>query len=135
MIWVDAKALPPDRSFGFLAAAVAAALAAYGYWKGADLSHTAWRLGAAAAFLAVALIVPVLLRPFNIAWYWLGRVLGMIVSPVVLGFFFFALLSPVAILMRWRGRDELRLRKRKVDSYWLSRTSPSPSAESFKNQF
>ncbi len=132
-IWIDAKALPSDRSFGCLAAGVAAALGAYGYWKGADLTDTAWRIGMAAGLLAIALAVPELFRPFNVAWFWLGRVLGMVVSPLVLGFIFFAVLSPVALVMRWLGRDELRLRKRSADSYWIARTSPS--AESFKNQF
>jgi hypothetical protein len=53
----------------------------------------------------------------------------------VLGAIFFLLLSPIAILMRIFGRDELKIKKRDVSSYWVERQPHGPSPESFKEQF
>lgn len=90
---------------------------------------------AAALFLVAALVRPSLLAPLNKAWFELGLLLGKIVSPIVLGAIFFLLITPVAICSRFFGRDQLRLKKQKVNSYWVQREPIGPDAESFKNQF
>jgi hypothetical protein len=61
--------------------------------------------------------------------------LGKIVSPIVLGFIFFIIITPVAIVTKLAGRDALKLRKQNVDSYWVDRSPPGPEPESFKEQF
>ena len=44
--------------------------------------------------------------------------------------------TPVALVGRWRGRDELRLRRRAgATSHWIDREHPGPQPESFRNQF
>ena len=76
------------------------------------------------------------IAPFNRAWFMLGILLGKIVSPIVLGVMFFLMITPVALLMRIKGRDVLRLRGMKdVSTYWVERGAAEPSASSFKNQF
>jgi hypothetical protein len=51
---------------------------------------------------------------------WLSGVL----SPIAIAILFFAILTPVALVMRLAGRDPLRLRlDRNVPSYWLRRGS------------
>jgi len=52
-----------------------------------------------------------------------------------LGVLFFIVITPVAIFMRIIGRDELKLKKQNVSSYWIERTPPGPEPESFKDQF
>lgn len=74
------------------------------------------------------------LAPLNRAWFHLGELMGKIVSPVVLGIIFFGLLTPISLLTRLLGRDELRLKRRAVNSYWIDRAS-GPTGDSFKNQF
>ena len=59
--------------------------------------------------------------------------LGKVIRPFVLGVIFFVLITPIAILMRLAGRDELRL-KINNESGWISRTIPI-LPESFKQQF
>ena len=63
-----------------------------------------------------------------------GLLIGMIVSPIVLGIIFFFIFTPIALVTRVFGRDELRLRMTNEGSYWIKRTVTTRS-ESFKNQF
>jgi hypothetical protein len=127
--------LPSERRFGMTFAVVFAALAVYWFIRGRDqttyiaLFATSFAIG----FIAVA--IPRILSPLNKAWFHLGEFLGRIVSPIVLGIIFFGLLTPIAVVARLLGRDELHLKRRTVLSYWITRSPPGPSGESFKNQF
>ena len=131
------QTLPSERSFGLLFTAVFALLAGYGwFFKGWSQSVVLSFVGAALAFGLLGLVAPKVLRPLNWLWFQLGQLLGKIVSPVVLGAIFFLLLTPVALVTRLFGRDELRLkRKASHTTYWLDRAPPGPEPESFKNQF
>ena len=101
--------LPSNRSFGFLFAAILASLSAYGVYRGWSTSASiAWAI-AAIALLAVTLLYPVALSPFNRAWCLLGMLLGKVVGPIVLGVIFYVLIAPVAMIGRLLGRDELCL--------------------------
>ena len=127
--------LPSERSFGLLFAGVGLVLAAWGFYR----AWPTWLLLvfaiAGAVFALLALVAPTALAPLNKAWYGLGLLLGKVVSPLVLGAMFFLLVTPFAVVGRWMGRDELRLKKRNVASYWIDRPSGAPVSESFKNQF
>jgi predicted Co/Zn/Cd cation transporter (cation efflux family) len=67
-------------------------------------------------------------------WMKFGILLGIIISPIVMGIIFFGIFAPIAILMRLFGRDELRLRFKKNKGHWISRDA-STEFYSFKNQF
>ena len=125
--------LPSNRKFGFFFTFVFAAAAAYFYYS-ANLTWTYVFIGAALAFLLVTLIKSDALLPLNKLWTRFGLLLGMIVSPIVLGVIFFGFFTPIAILMRLSGRDELRLKYAQKVSHWISRGEPIKS-ESFKHQF
>ena len=101
--------LPSNRKFGFFFTFVFAAAAAYFYYS-ANLTWTYVFIAAALAFLLVTLIKSDALLPLNKLWMRFGLLLGMIVSPIVLGVIFFGLFTPIAMLMRRSGRDELRLK-------------------------
>lgn len=129
--------LPSERSFGALFCAIFIALALYG-WAIAEWSRIVVLgcLMAGGIIGLIALFTPSLLQPFNRAWFQLGQLLGKIVSPIVLGAIFFLLLSPVSLLTRMFGRDELRLKRQMgKTSYWIDRSPPGPESTSFKNQF
>jgi hypothetical protein len=135
--------LPSERSFGFLFSAVFAALGIRDYWGNGWDVQNGWDsqtfmpwliISLALGFIAV--LAPRLLAPFNRAWFRLGELLGRIVSPIVLGIIFFVLLVPIALIARLFGRDELRLKQRQTDtSYWVERTQPTFTSDSFNNQF
>ena len=131
------QTLPSERSFGLLFGAVFVLLAAYGwFFKSWSSVVELSLLGVALAFVLLGFVAPKILSPLNWLWFQLGQLLGKIVSPIVLGAIFFLLLTPVSLVTRLFGRDELRLkRKASQTSYWLDRAPPGPAPESFKNQF
>ena len=125
--------LPSNRKFGFFFIFVFALAAAYFYYS-ANVSWTYVFIAAALAFLLVTLLKSDALLPLNKLWMRFGLLLGLIVSPIVLGFLFFGLFTPIAMLMRLSGRDELRLKFAQKVSHWISRDEPI-KPESFKHQF
>ncbi|MEX2150323.1 MAG: SxtJ family membrane protein [Steroidobacteraceae bacterium] len=126
--------LPSDRSFGLLFAVVGALVGAWMLWRGNRFANVAF--GFAALFLVAALAYPRILRPLNIAWMHLGLLLNKVVSPIVMGVIYFGLFTPIAAVMRLRGRDVLQ---RKFDpareSYWINRDPPGPDGSSFPRQY
>ncbi len=125
--------LPSNRKFGFFFTFVFAVAAAYFY----NATNMTWAyiFGAASLiFLVVTAVKADILLPLNKLWMRFGLLLGMIVSPIVLGIIFFGLFTPIAFVMRLSGRDELRLKFSKKASHWISRSEPIKS-ESFKHQF
>ena len=114
---------------------VFAAVAAFGAYKGWDAWLIALAGAASAALLIAALAAPAVLAPLNKAWFYLGLLIGRVVSPIVVGALFFLLITPTALVMRLFGRDQLRLKRRNVDSYWIDREPPGPALDSFKHQF
>ena len=66
----------------------------------------------------------------------LGLLLGMIISPIVLGIIFFGLFTPMSLLMKLFKRDELRLKlitDRK--SHWKERDIGDAQTNTLKRQF
>lgn len=124
-----------NRNFGFLFAGVFALLSAYAAYQGGEPSKIYGWLIAGVVVGLVAIIAPGALTPFNKAWMKLGDLMGKVVSPLVLGVIFFALITPIALITRLFGRDELRLKKTGTSSYWIDRAPPGPAGDSFKNQF
>ena len=125
--------LPSNRKFGFFFTFVFAVAAAYFYYS-VNASWAYVSMVAALTFLLISLVKSDALLPLNKLWMRFGLLLGMIVSPIVLGVIFFGLFTPIAILMRLSGRDELRLKFTQKASHWISREEPIKS-ESFKHQF
>ncbi len=93
-------------------------------------------LGIITTFTILATIFkPNILDPFNKIWMYFGFILGKIVSPIVLAIIFYILISPIAIIIKLMGRDELLLKVVPKDSYWKSRNPKTIEPESFKNQY
>jgi len=126
--------LPTNRRFGIFFIAVFVLVGAYGFTKvWFDVALISAIL--AIFFVAAVLLAPQLLYPLNLLWHWLGLSLGKLTSPVILCIIFFLIITPTSIITRFFGRDELRLKKSFVDSYWIDRLPPGPSSDSFKNQY
>ena len=95
-----------------------------------------WSIAVSAAFVLAALVVPGVLGPLNKAWTRFGLLLHRITSPIVLGFMFFVVVTPIGLLMRLLGKDMLRLRmERDAPSYWIERQPPGPKPDTLSNQF
>ena len=78
---------------------------------------------------------PSLLSTPNKLWMKFSLLLARFVSPIVLGVLFYVLISPLALVLRLFGRDELRLKTKKVATNWQSRQINGYSLDSFKNQY
>lgn len=126
--------LPTNRKFGLFFSGIFAAYAIYAYLKNNN-NPALLAVLVAVVFALVALACPAVLAPLNRGWYRLGLLLGRIVNPIVLGIIFFFIVTPVSFFSRLSGRDELRLKKRDAESYWIDRLPPGSDPDSFKNQF
>ena len=125
--------LPSNRKFGFFFTFIFAVAAAY-FYNSVNMTWSYVFVTVSLVFLVITLVRKELLLPLNKLWMRLGLLIGMIISPLVLGVIFFGLFTPIAALMRLNGRDELRLKLSKKSSHWMPRSEPIKS-ESFKNQF
>jgi hypothetical protein len=126
--------LPTNQKFGLFFTAVFVVVAVYSHFKVSD-TFSLVALAIALLFAAITLLSPHQLGPLNLLWYKLGMLLGKIVSPIVLGIIFFLLITPISLFTRLFGRDELRLRKRNAESYWINRVQHGSISVTFKNQY
>ena len=86
-------------------------------------------------FFILSFIYPKILQPLNKLWFQIGMLLNKVISPIILGLIFFGIMTPLALFMKIAGRDELRLKKARVDSYWRQSTLKDSDKGSFENQF
>ena len=128
------KELPSERSFGLLFAAVCGAMVVLSVAKGHPVKP--WSVVLGLAFLGSALAVPRVLRPLNVAWYYLGLALHAVMTPLLMGGAFCAIIVPMSVWLRLRGRDPLRLKwDRDASSYWIERMPRGPDPRTMIKQF
>ena len=125
--------LPSNKKFGYFFTIIFAFAAIYFYVYSKE-SLFYFFAAISGVFFLFTIFKASVLMPLNKLWMNFGILLGMIVSPLVLGTLFFGIFTPIAFLMRLCGRDELSLKINNQKSYWISRDEPIKS-DSFKNQF
>ena len=74
------------------------------------------------------------LSPLNFAWFKFGILLGKLVNPIVMGVLFYLLISPVAVISKLFGRDELKIKKTETNTFWINKKIEK-DLKSFKNQY
>ena len=126
--------LPSNKKFGLFFSAIFVLIAVYAYLK-FRVEFAVFALTTSTLFAIAAILTPQILSPLNRLWFSLGLLLGKIVSPIVLALIFFVLITPVSFVTRIFGRDELKMKKRNVESYWVDRSPPGPPSASFKKQY
>ena len=127
--------LPSDRKFGIAFTIFLSVVAVYAVLRNWGWLSCVAALIGSAIIGAITLTAPTKLAPLNRGWFYVGQTMGKIVSPVVLGLIFFGFLTPIALIGRLFGRDELKLKSRGATSYWIRRDPSESMAESFRNQF
>ena len=126
--------LPSNRKFGLFFTVVFLIAGLYCQWL--EIIALALPFFAIAVILfLISMIKADLLLPLNRLWMKFGFLLGMIVSPLVLGIMFFGIFTPIGLLMRLFGRDELHIKFCDQASYWKIRDKHSIKPDTFKNQF
>jgi hypothetical protein len=122
------------RKFGIMFAVICAGVAAYSAYR--QGSVWPWFAGGAAAFLVGGLIGRSFLRPVYIGWMKFAALLGWVNTRLILGIFFYLILTPVGLIMRLAGWDPLT---RKIDrtarSYWVLREAKPFDPKRFEQLF
>lgn len=125
--------LPSNRKFGYFFTLIFFIVSTYFYFK--DNYIIFYISGIISiALLLITSFKANILEPLNKIWMKFGLMLGKVISPIVMGSIFFLIFSPVGILMRLFGRDELLLRFKNKNSYWTKRNEGTLS-NSFRSQF
>tara|TARA_Y100001936_G_C16010889_1_gene633498 strand:- start:36 stop:422 length:387 start_codon:yes stop_codon:yes gene_type:complete len=122
--------LGSNRSFGIVFFIVFALVGVYPLIYSGDLRL--WSLLLSLTFLVLGLINSNFLTPLNILWFKFGIFLGKIISPLILGFIFFIVVTPTGILVRFFKKDLLNLKFNSKKSYWIEKSGPKSK---MKNQF
>lgn len=108
------------RKFGLTLGIFFAILAGLFFWR----SRPVWPVFTALSgfFLFFALILPGALKWIQKAWMTLAFLMGWVMTRVVLTILFCFVVTPIAFLMRWTGKDPLKLRSKPDQaSYWVER--------------
>ena len=124
------QSISSNKSFGILFFIV---FFIYGIWPVLSLNEIRiWSLVIGFVFLILGLLNAKILSPFNNYWVKLGILLGKIVSPIVMSFVYFFVITPTAIIIRLLGKDLLNTKFDKKLSYWINREK---NIGSMKKQF
>jgi len=124
---------PSDRNFGGVFTA------AFLFFGLSPLRHHGsvrlWCLALSGALFVITLIRPTLLHAPNLIWTRCGRLLGRVVNPILMVLLFYLVFTPVAIVLRWRGKDLLHLAAGKnSNTYWIPRSAAEDQSD-MRNQF
>ena len=127
---MDDIKISSNRSFGIVFFVVFLLIALYPLLNGQEIRL--WALIISAVFLILGLLKSKLLTPLNKLWFRFGIFLGKIISPIIMGFIFFLVVTPIGLIMRLLGKDVLNLKYNKEKSYWIEKDGPKSK---MKNQF
>ena len=104
--------MPSERNFALWFAALCLLIGRF---------RMGWLI-AAAILAGLGFFAPVVLRPFNRAWFRFGLLLARFLNPIVMAILYCAAIIPIGVLGKLVGRDPLRLKiDRAAASYWIHR--------------
>ena len=131
---INDKLLPSNKKFGIFFSLIFFIIFTYFlYYNYFFLSFIFFFLSATTFLLTI--FFPSVLTVFNKIWFRFGILLNKLISPIILGIIFYFMITPIALLTKIFGRDELRLKRKQTKTYWIERKPPGPDSSSFKNQF
>jgi len=119
-----------NRSFGIVFFIVFLIISFWPSIEGQSLRI--WALTVSLIFLVLGLLNSKILSPFNLIWVKFGEVLGRIIAPIAMGVVYFIIITPIGLFMRLIGKDLLRTKFSKNNSYWIKREK---NIGSMKRQF
>ena len=109
-----------NRSFGILFFIVFLIIGLWPLLSGETLRL--WSIFLSLIFLLLGLINSKLLTPLHKTWIQLGIILGKVIAPLVMLVIFFAIVTPIGLLLKIFGKDLLKIKKNKfLKTYWITR--------------
>jgi len=127
---MSSKIISSNKSFGLVFFIVFLIVALYPLLE--NESVRLWSIILSAIFLILGMLDSKFLTPLNKIWFKFGILLGSIVSPIVMGVVFFAIVTPTSVIMMVLGKNLLNLKKDNKNTYWIAR---SKIKSKMKNQF
>jgi hypothetical protein len=108
------------KNFGFLFGGIFLVVSLFMLYRGNGA--WVWVVVAALVFGAGGAAFYSLMKPVYTAWMLFAFVLGWINTRVLLGAFFYLVMTPLGLILRWSGKDLLDERiDRGAASYWIKR--------------
>jgi hypothetical protein len=124
------RKISSNKSFGLVFFIFFFLVSIYPLFNHGELRY--WALFISGIFLILGLLNSKILTPLNKTWFKFGILLGSIVSPIVMGIVFFAIVTPTSLIMRVLRKNLLNLKKDNKKTYWIER---SKTESKMKNQF
>lgn len=107
-----------EREFGLIVGTVFTLLSGWWLYRGKLLGVAQVTLPLGLTLMLLGLIFPRSLVYPNRAWMLLAEALGYVTTRIILGFVFFAILTPIGVVKRMFGWDPLHRREVSGLSYW-----------------
>ena len=120
------------RAFAFTVGVALLALGALQAWRDRPGASAAL-VAPAAVLMGLGLAAPRVLRPVHAGWMRTAHAMSRVTTPVFLGIFYFAVLTPMGLVLRLAGRSPLR-RRRDAATYWVRR-APGARRSDLRRQF
>ena len=119
------------RSFGILFFIVFLIVGLWPIIKEGEIRF--WSIILSFTFLILGIINSKILIPLNKYWIKLGEILGKIIAPLVMLVIYFAIVTPIALLLKIFSKDILNLKlDDTTDTYWIKKKQ---DLGPMKNQF
>jgi hypothetical protein len=83
----------------------------------------------------IGLVWPRAIRPVFLVWMILAYPIGWTVSRLVLGVLFYGLFTPIGVVFRLIGRDELGLKKQPAAASYWQQKRPADDKAQYLRQF
>ncbi len=95
-----------------------------------------WFAGVGIAVLCVALLAPRLLKPVYTIFLKVAHAIGWFNTRVILILIYYAILTPIAFIVKMCGKDFLNEKiEKNISSYWSTRQSTKSTKEQLEKQF
>ena len=120
---MDEIKLGSNRSFGIVFFVVFLIISIWPLLDEKELRY--WSLIVSFIFLILGILKSNILTPLNKVWFKFGILLGNIISPIIMAFVFFLVVTPISLIMKIFGKDILNLKKNKNSSYWIKKDMQS----------
>jgi len=124
------KKMNSNRAFGIVFFIIFLLIAIWPLMEGYSLRI--WSLIVSIIFLVLGLLNSKLLKPLNFVWLKFGKILGKIFAPIVMGIVYFIIITPIGLFLRLLGKDLLKTKFSKNNSYWIK---SEENIGSMKRQF
>lgn len=122
------------RNFGLTVGGVFLTIGLLSWWKKTDIYFYILLLGI--ILILAGFFSPRQLKPIQKIWMGFALILGFIMTRVILGIFFYAILTPFGFLVRSSGRSTFSTDwKSSKSSYWNIRKKKTIAPESYEKQF